>query len=52
MRAGPAHRRQPKVERDRIREHQPDPDRREIYNEAYGRYRDVYYALKPVFERV
>ena len=33
-------------------EHQPDPERREIYNEAYGRYRDVYYALKPVFERV
>jgi xylulokinase len=32
-------------------EHQPDPERREIYNEAYGRYRDVYYALKPVFER-
>ena len=33
-------------------EHQPDPERREIYNEAYGRYRDVYFALKPVFERV
>lgn len=33
-------------------EHQPDPERREVYNEAYGRYRDVYYALKPVFERV
>ncbi|MEP6753575.1 MAG: FGGY family carbohydrate kinase [Candidatus Dormiibacterota bacterium] len=32
-------------------EHQPDPERRAIYNEAYGRYRDVYYALKPVFER-
>jgi xylulokinase len=32
-------------------EHQPDPERHEIYNEAYGRYRDVYYALKPVFER-
>jgi sugar (pentulose or hexulose) kinase len=32
-------------------EHQPDPERREIYNEAYGRYRNVYYALKPVFER-
>ncbi|MEA2656237.1 MAG: xylulokinase, partial [Chloroflexota bacterium] len=32
-------------------EHQPDPERREIYNEAYRRYRDVYYALKPVFER-
>jgi xylulokinase len=33
-------------------EHQPDLERREIYNEAYGRYRDVYFALKPVFERV
>ncbi len=32
-------------------EHLPDPQRREIYNEAYGRYRDVYFALKPVFER-
>jgi xylulokinase len=32
-------------------EHQPDPDRHQIYNEAYGRYRDVYFALKPVFER-
>jgi xylulokinase len=32
-------------------EHQPDAERREIYDEAYGRYRDVYYALKPVFER-
>ena len=32
-------------------EHLPDPDRQEIYNEAYGRYRDVYFALKPVFER-
>ena len=32
-------------------EHLPDPERREIYNEAYGRYRDVYFALKPVFER-
>jgi xylulokinase len=32
-------------------EHQPDPERRAIYNEAYGRYRDVYFALKPVFER-
>ncbi len=27
------------------------PERREIYDEAYRRYRDVYFALKPVFER-
>ena len=32
-------------------EHLPDPQRHEIYNEAYRRYRDVYFALKPVFER-
>ena len=32
-------------------EHQPYPERRGVYDEAYGRYRDVYYALKPVFER-
>jgi xylulokinase len=30
-------------------EHQPDPSAREAYDEAYRRYRDVYYALKPVF---
>jgi xylulokinase len=30
-------------------EHQPDPDRRAAYDEAYRRYRDVYFALKPVF---
>ncbi len=30
-------------------EHQPDLERREIYDEAYRRYRDVYFALKPVF---
>jgi xylulokinase len=30
-------------------EHEPDPERREAYDEAYHRYRDVYYALKPVF---
>jgi xylulokinase len=29
----------------------PDPERHERYAEAYRRYRDVYYALKPVFER-
>jgi xylulokinase len=35
----------------RPEEHQPDPERREIYDDAYRRYRDVYFALKPVFER-
>jgi len=30
-------------------EHQPDPERRAAYDEAYRRYRDVYFALKPVF---
>jgi xylulokinase len=33
----------------RPEEHQPDPERREIYDEAYRRYREVYFALKPVF---
>ncbi|GBC87085.1 Xylulose kinase [bacterium HR12] len=28
--------------------HEPDPERREIYEEAYRRYRAVYAALKPV----
>ncbi len=32
-------------------EHEPDPAHREAYDEAYRRYRDVYYALKPVFEK-
>jgi xylulokinase len=32
-------------------EHQPDNERHEMYEAAYGRYRDVYYALKPVFEK-
>jgi sugar (pentulose or hexulose) kinase len=36
----------------RADEHQPDPERRQIYDDAYTRYRDVYFALKPVFERV
>jgi len=35
----------------RPEEHEPDPERREAYEEAYRRYRDVYAALKPVFER-
>jgi xylulokinase len=30
-------------------EHRPDPEAREAYDEAYRRYRDVYFALKPVF---
>ncbi len=30
-------------------EHQPEPERREIYDDAYRRYREVYFALKPVF---
>jgi xylulokinase len=33
----------------RPEEHEPDPERREVYDEAYRRYRDVYFALKPVF---
>ena len=33
----------------RPEEHEPDPERRDIYDEAYRRYRDVYFALKPVF---
>jgi len=28
----------------------PDPERHERYADAYRRYRDVYFALKPVFE--
>jgi xylulokinase len=32
-------------------EHLPDPERHEVYDDAYRRYRDVYLALKPVFER-
>jgi xylulokinase len=31
--------------------HEPDPERREAYDEAYRRYREVYFALKPVFAR-
>jgi xylulokinase len=33
----------------RPEEHVPDPERAEVYEEAYRRYRDVYFALKPVF---
>jgi len=34
-------------------EHAPNPSHREIYDRAYGRkrYRDVYFALKPIFDR-
>jgi sugar (pentulose or hexulose) kinase len=32
-------------------EHEPDPSHASAYEDAYGRYREVYYALKPVFER-
>jgi xylulokinase len=34
----------------RPEEHEPDPAVRDAYDEAYQRYRDVYFALKPVFE--
>ncbi|MGH2634690.1 MAG: xylulokinase [Actinomycetota bacterium] len=30
-------------------EHEPDADRREAYDAAHRRYREVYFALKPVF---
>ncbi len=36
--------------RYRPEEHAPDPGRRAVYDEAYRRYRDVYFALKPVFD--
>jgi xylulokinase len=31
-------------------EHEPDPERAEAYEQSYRRYRDVYAALKPVFD--
>jgi xylulokinase len=34
----------------RPEEHLPDPERHEIYADAYRKYRSVYFALKPVFE--
>jgi xylulokinase len=37
------------IVRFRPDEHQPEPEAREAYDEAYRRYRDVYFALKPVF---
>jgi xylulokinase len=33
----------------RPEQHEPDLERREVYDEAYRRYRDTYAALKPVF---
>jgi xylulokinase len=30
-------------------EHEPDPGVREVYDEAYARYRKLYASLKPVF---
>jgi xylulokinase len=33
----------------RPEQHEPDPAAREAYDEAYRRYRDTYFALKPVF---
>jgi xylulokinase len=33
----------------RPEEHRPDPERSAVYDEAYRRYREVYFALKPVF---
>jgi xylulokinase len=33
----------------RPEEHEPDPKARDAYDEAYARYRQVYFALKPVF---
>ena len=36
--------------RYRPEEHLPDPEQGAIYDDAYRRYRDVYYALKPVFD--
>jgi xylulokinase len=33
----------------RPEEHEPDPASRDAYDEAYARYREVYFALKPVF---
>jgi xylulokinase len=33
----------------RPEEHEPNSERREAYEEAYRRYREVYFALRPVF---
>jgi xylulokinase len=34
----------------RPEEHEPEPAAREAYDEAYRRYREVYFSLKPVFD--
>jgi len=31
-------------------EHQPDPEHRDAYDDGYRRYRDLYAALRPVFD--
>ena len=31
-------------------EQAPDPERHEIYDAAYARYRELYFALKPIFQ--
>ena len=33
----------------RPEEHVPDPEAKEAYEDSYRRYREVYFALKPVF---
>jgi xylulokinase len=33
-------------------EEHPDPERQARYDDAYRRYRELYFALKPVFERI
>jgi len=35
----------------RPEEHEPESERQKVYDEAYRRYRDVFFALKPVFAR-
>jgi xylulokinase len=35
----------------RPEEHEPEAERQEVYDEGYRRYRDVFFALKPVFAR-
>jgi xylulokinase len=35
----------------RPEEHEPQAERQKVYDEAYRRYRDVFFALKPVFAR-
>jgi len=35
----------------RPQQHSSDPERHQLYDEAYSRYRDVYFALKPIFDK-